>query len=332
LTPEELKNYLSSLCEHQIYRSVMIWGAPGIGKSSVVAEVADKHELSVIDLRLSQLAPTDLRGLPVVGEGVAKWLPPEFLPNSGAGILFLDEINMAPPAVQGIAQQLILDRQIGTYQLPPDWFVWAAGNRKEDKAATFDMPSALANRFLHLDIEVSFSDFRRYGYQHQIDERILAFLAFRPNLLHHQTKSSHAWPSPRTWEMANELLRSGIEISPAIGHGTSVEFDAFCKIYEELPSIDGILSGEKGIKFPDEPSKKYAIVLGLVSQTKNANQAIEAILWLNHEASPEWLQLYFSDLLFRVRDKNWFPEMVKKLSSSSETKSLVAELRDMIMG
>jgi MoxR-like ATPase len=67
-------------------------------------------------------------------------------------MLFLDEINMAPPAMQGIAQQLILDRQVGSYRVPEGWFIWAAGNRKSDRAAVFEMPSALANRFIHLDL------------------------------------------------------------------------------------------------------------------------------------------------------------------------------------
>ena len=115
----------------------MIWGAPGIGKSQTVAEVAREAKIELIDLRLSQLAPTDLRGLPVADhkERTARWYPPEFLPRGGQGILFLDELNMAPPAMQGIAQQLVLDRQVGSYTLPKGWHVWAAGNRLEDGAS-----------------------------------------------------------------------------------------------------------------------------------------------------------------------------------------------------
>ncbi len=116
MTPQELLPYLSRLVEHQLQLSLMLWGPPGIGKSSIVAEVARQHDLQLVDLRLSQLAPTDLRGLPVAENGVSRWFPPEFLPTEGRGILFLDEINMAPPAMQGIAQQLILDRQVGRQQ------------------------------------------------------------------------------------------------------------------------------------------------------------------------------------------------------------------------
>ena len=109
--PEDLKTYLDRIITNNLKISTMIWGAPGIGKSSIVEQVAVAHQLEFVDIRLSQLAPTDLRGLPVAEAGVSKWFPPEFLPQQGRGILFLDEINMAPPAMQGMAQQLILDRK-----------------------------------------------------------------------------------------------------------------------------------------------------------------------------------------------------------------------------
>lgn len=140
-TPEALAGSLTAILSNEIKLSLMIWGPPGVGKSSIVAQCATENGLDLIDLRLSQLAPTDLRGLPVPVDRVCTWYPPEFLPRDGRGILFLDEINMAPPAMQGIAQQLILDRKVGSYEVPDGWFVWAAGNRKEDKASVFDLPT-----------------------------------------------------------------------------------------------------------------------------------------------------------------------------------------------
>lgn len=121
MTPNALKAYLNSLISKKLKISTMIWGAPGIGKSSIVKQITRKHKIDFVDVRLSQLAPTDLRGLPVAEDGISKWYPPEFLPRSGKGILFLDELNMAPPAMQGVAQQLILDRRVGSYQVPEGW-------------------------------------------------------------------------------------------------------------------------------------------------------------------------------------------------------------------
>jgi len=165
MTPLELKDYLTTLIQAELRLSVMIWGPPGIGKSSIVRQVAQAFDLpEPIDLRLSQLAPTDLRGLPVPEGGLSRWAPPEFLPRAEVhgerGILFLDEINLAPPAVQGIAQQLILDRRVGSYQVPPGWWIWAAGNRKEDGASVYTMPASLANRFVHLEVLPDYPSFR----------------------------------------------------------------------------------------------------------------------------------------------------------------------------
>jgi MoxR-like ATPase len=126
MTPAELKNYLATLIDRDLKLSVMLWGPPGIGKSSIVAQLAAERGLELVDLRLGQLSPTDLRGLPVAKDGTAVWYPPEFLPRKGRGILFLDELNMAPPTLQGIAQQLILDRRVGSYSVPEGWFLWAA--------------------------------------------------------------------------------------------------------------------------------------------------------------------------------------------------------------
>ena len=130
MTPEALGDLLQKFVTESVRHAVMIWGPPGVGKSAVVARVAREQGLEFIDVRLSQLAPTDLRGLPVPKNGTSRWFPPEFLPRGGTGILFLDELNMAPPTMQGVAQQLILDRKVGSYELPDGWLVWAAGNRK----------------------------------------------------------------------------------------------------------------------------------------------------------------------------------------------------------
>lgn len=171
----------------------MIWGAPGIGKSSIVAQVARENDIDFVDVRLSQLAPTDLRGLPVAEDGISKWYPPEFLPRTGKGISFLDELNMAPPAMQGVAQQLILDRRVGSYIVPEGWYVWAAGNRKEDRASVFDMPAPLANRFLHLQVEADFDSFKTYALETGVHEQAIAFLSYRPSLLHKIDPQQPAW-------------------------------------------------------------------------------------------------------------------------------------------
>lgn len=304
MTPTALNTYLNNLVKNSLQISTMIWGAPGIGKSSIVDQVAKEHKIDFVDVRLSQLAPTDLRGLPVAEDGISKWYPPEFLPHSGRGILFLDELNMAPPAMQGMAQQLILDRRVGSYVVPEGWYVWAAGNRKEDRAAVFDMPTPLANRFLHLQVEPDFDSFKAYALANRVHEQIIAFLSFRSNLLHKLDPQQPAWPSPRSWVMASLLHQAGLDITPAIGSETAAEFAAFIKLYETLPELTRILSNQgDAIPFPEEPSVRYATTIGLAVRANDAIQADNAFTWLSKVAAAEWVQLFAVDLFRSMRAK-----------------------------
>ncbi len=303
MTPSELRVFLDALVAHPVRNAAMIWGPPGVGKSSIVSQVAEANGLRFVDVRLSQLAPTDLRGLPVAVEGTSTWFPPEFLPRDGHGILFLDELNMAAPTMQGVAQQLVLDRRVGSYVLPDGWFVWAAGNRKQDRASVFEMPAPLANRFLHVDLEPDLDDFRRFGHANAVDEKILAFLAFRPELLHALDSKRPSWPSPRSWVMANTLLAAGLAIGPAVGEPTEAEFAAFRDVYAMLPVMDRILANvaTDADRWPDEPSSRYALVLGLALRADEPGVAVVGFRWLVERAAPEWVQLYADDVASRMR-------------------------------
>ena len=232
LTITDLQRSLDLLLAMPDAPSAMIWGPPGVGKSSAVRALAERHGIGLVDLRLGQLAPTDLRGLPVPDhtERRAAWYPPAFLPREGRGILFLDELNLAPPVMQGIAQQLVLDRRVGDYTVPEGWVVWAAGNRKEDRAAVYEMPAPVANRFVHFEVGAEIEGFRSWAANRGFDELLLAFLLFRPELLHKPDTLSPAWPSPRSWDMADRMHRAGLSIASAVGQAAAGEFAAFCKL------------------------------------------------------------------------------------------------------
>lgn len=334
-TPAELGGFLRQVVASDIRSSLMIWGPPGVGKSSIVAATARECGIGLTDVRLSQLAPTDLRGLPVPHEGTVTWYPPEFLPRSGRGILFLDEINMAPPTMQGVAQQLILDRRIGSYTVPEGWFVWAAGNRKEDRASVFEMPAPLANRFLHVSVTPNFESFREYALTHNLHEQLLAFLSFRPALLHKASRDEPAWPSPRSWEMASALHRAKLNIAPAVGGSAASEFAAFVRLYETLPDLDAILSGKTEARFPDEPSGRFAITIGLtVRCSPSTGLSSEAVrragLWLAERAPPEWLQLFLSDV---VRLSRANPDDMRRLQPMLKEPALreaVSTIRELV--
>jgi ATPase family associated with various cellular activities (AAA) len=331
MNPEDLKNYLDRLIVSNLKISTMIWGAPGIGKSSIVQQLATTHQLEFIDLRLSQLAPTDLRGLPVAEAGVSKWFPPEFLPQQGRGILFLDEINMAVPAMQGMAQQLILDRRVGSYVVPEGWFVWAAGNRKEDRAGVFEMPAPLANRFLHLQVEPDFASFKAYALESGIHEQIIAFLSFRPSLLHKIEPHQPAWCSPRSWMMASSLHFHGLDLAPAIGMSANAEFQAFINLYRNLPDLTQILAGRGSeIAFPGEPSARYATAIGLTVQATDADLAYNAFQWLSRSAPTEWVQLFVADLLELMRSRGQLGLLATLISRDPEIQRFMQDYREMV--
>ncbi|MFI0460388.1 MAG: AAA family ATPase, partial [Candidatus Thiodiazotropha endolucinida] len=179
------QEFISTRAGH--HTPVMLWGPPGVGKSDMVREVAMNHQAPVIDIRLSQMEPSDLRGIPFRVNGSVEWAVPSILPSrerhGASGILFLDEITSAPPTVSAAAYQLILDRRLGEYQVPDGWAIFAAGNRQGDRGVTYSMPAPLANRFSHFEVGTNLDDWVAWAYRNDIDERIIAFLRFRPELL-----------------------------------------------------------------------------------------------------------------------------------------------------
>jgi hypothetical protein len=331
LTPKLLTDNLLKLVEKEIYLSTMIWGPPGIGKSTIVADIAKNTNLDLVDLRLSQLAPTDLRGLPVADKGVSKWFPPEFLPTKGKGILFLDEINMAPPAMQGISQQLILDRRVGSYEVPNGWFIWAAGNRLEDRASVFEMPTPLSNRFIHYAVNPDFESFKRFSLKKGIHESIISFLAFRPALLHKIDETRPAWPSPRSWFMASTLYEAGIAIHPAVGEPTAAEFYTYLEIHSKIPDLDAICAGTTNPSFPTEPSARFAVNIGLGLRAKNEKSMRNALLWVINSAPVEWQSSFVIDLIQHTREEGNISTLAKIIREDKELSSQITQFRDLLL-
>ncbi|MCH9740488.1 MAG: MoxR family ATPase [Epsilonproteobacteria bacterium] len=252
--PQKAKRSIEHLSQRKI--PVFLWGPPGIGKSSIVAQIAKEREVGFIDLRLSLLDPTDLRGIPFfnANDNSAVWAPASFLPDGSVkeGILFLDELNTAAPMVQASAYQLILDRKIGEYTLPEGWSIIAAGNRESDRGVVFRMASPLANRFVHLEMEVSVEDWQTWAKSSNIDPTIVAFINYRPDALFNfdTSNDNKAFATPRTWEYVNEILLSEPEediivdmVSGAIGQELAASFLGFKAVAQNLPDIDGILEG-----------------------------------------------------------------------------------------
>lgn len=244
-------------------RAVFLWGPPGIGKSSIVKQVAKELGMEVVDIRLSQMEPTDLRGVPVpVKDSCGNyhevtWVPPAILPrNEDANvIIMLDELPNAAPSIQAAAYELVLDRRLGEYKVPPKCVVVAAGNNETDRAATFKMPSPLANRFIHINVEANIDDWRLYALNKGIDAIVLSYLernktelfAFNP-----QT-ALRGFPTPRSWEAVSAILKDASQlprsilmslIAGAIGEAVAIKLMAHRDNVEAMPIPTSVLTGE----------------------------------------------------------------------------------------
>lgn len=274
---------------------VMLWGPPGVGKSQMVAQIAASHGIPVIDVRLSQMEPTDLRGIPFRTGEVVEWAVPAMLPDEkrhgAAGILFLDEITSAAPTVSAAAYQLILDRRLGEYRVPAGWAIFAAGNRQGDRGVTYSMPAPLANRFSHFEVETHLDDWVAWAHAHGIDERIIAFLRFRPELLFDFDPKHNpvAFPSPRSWEFAHRALQKFSDqpellvgaLQACVGPAAGIEVKAFVDNLGNLPDLDAIVRGEKSL-VPAETDLQYAVAAALVARAARLKDGPDGAKALGH--------------------------------------------------
>ena len=263
-------------------RPVFLWGPPGIGKSDIVQQIGADTDRDVIDVRLALWEPTDIKGIPYFDSnaGTMTWAPPAELPTDpdSKAILFLDELNSAPPAVQAAAYQLILNRKVGTYVLPKGVDIVAAGNRDGDKGVTYRMPAPLANRFVHLEMKVDFDDWQDWATLNGINPEVVGYVGYaKQDLYDYDPKTpSKSFATPRSWSFVSDLV-SDDEIdtesltnlvSGAIGDGLAVKFMAHRKIASKLPKPDDILDGKVKDLEIKEVSAMYSLTVGLCYELK----------------------------------------------------------------
>ena len=282
----------------KILPSVMLWGAPGVGKSQAVRQIGRDIEAQtgkrvvVTDVRLLLFNPIDLRGIPTANEDktLAIWLKPQIFQMNPSddiiNILFLDEISAAPQSVQAAAYQITLDRVVGEHKLPDNCIVIAAGNRVTDKSVSFKMPKALANRLLHIEVEGSFDSWRNWAEASGVNSKVLGFLSFRTDrLFGFDPKSDDlAFATPRSWEMVSNILNNVSEdvnlmypmIAGLLGSGLAVEFTSWCKRHSDLPETEKIFDGK--ITFvPTTADALYAVVMSMAEYAKECKDDLERI-------------------------------------------------------
>jgi hypothetical protein len=336
---------------------VMLWGAPGIGKSSIIHQIAKELNMDMVDLRLAQLEPTDLRGVPMPNRDTmrAEWFLPAFWPErakedgerivvdehgietaipykagecpNGPGILFFDEIEKAPVSVKNASLQIILDRQIGPYTLPDDWAMVCAGNREEDECFSQPLGKALENRMIHFEIDPNMDDWAAWARDNSISEDIIGFLYFRNDLLYHQT-DDHAFPTPRSWEIASKLIvntKGAAKVQKemlqaSVGTGAAQEFTVWQNVYKNVDP-ESVFKGEMPDFNGQDQSFKYAVALAVAFHLrkrkggiKKAEKHIAKFLgMLTAELRVVFLRQQTLQCLEAMMKNNEFKHMVKEM-------------------
>ena len=310
----------------------MLVSSPGTGKSTIFRQIASDFNLEMIDLRMSQLAPEDLMGLPMrIGEGrdmKAAFAPFEMFPTEDTPLpkgkvgwlLFLDEFNSGSKSVQAAAYKLMLDRMVGQANLHPEVFVAAAGNLASDKAIVNAMSTAMQSRLVHIEMAVDFNEWMKHAVKSNFDYRVTGFLDFQPEKLmdfkpDHQDKT---FACPRTWEFASRLIEDDkvSEISLALMAGTlskgvAVDFMSFLEEFEKLPTYAAILSDPEKTGVPDQASTKFALISMLMAKLSQDDfpEIVKYVLRM----PPEFQVLYFRGVLKRDPKLRRHPAYVENI-------------------
>lgn len=306
--------------------SVMLWGPPGVGKSQGVRQIAKNIEeqtgkrVHVTDVRLLLFNPIDLRGIPTANaeKTLAVWLKPQIFQMEESedviNILFLDEISAAPQSVQAAAYQITLDRVVGEHRLPDNCIVMAAGNRTTDKSVVYKMPKALANRLLHLEVEVNFESWKHWAISNGVNGKVTGFLCFCQEALMRFEPGTEdlAFPTPRSWEMVSNLLNSVNDdvdamfpmIAGLVGIEVASEFRTWSKVYKDLPSMEDIFDG-KTAKIPKQPDSLYALVCAMTAYAKQHTRELGRIrnsIVYASKLPPDFSVVLMKDYLYLEKD------------------------------
>jgi len=261
----------------------MIWGPPGVGKSDIAYQFGESMDAKMYELRANLFDPIDVRGgLKVVemddGTYRTRYGVPEDYPDSnyqGAVLLFIDEIVNAPKATQNALLQLLLNKKIGTYQLPPNTIIIAAGNRAQDRAAVHEMPSTVRSRFAHYTVEANVDDWVKWAMMNNVHDSITSFIRMRPSLLHNTDGTDYAFPTPRTWAMLNRKLPYMTDdfygCASLIGDGPAGEYLSYRAIYKDMPDIDQIIEKPSTSTVPTDTSILFAVSGALAARADNNN-------------------------------------------------------------
>ncbi|MFD9261065.1 AAA family ATPase [Streptomyces sp. NPDC059538] len=339
---------------------VLLWGEPGIGKTAALTQLAEALDLPLTTVIASVHEPSDFSGLPIVGDDPAEqgvpMAPPDWavrLVRAGRGLLFLDELSTAPPAVQAALLRLVLERRIGSLQLPPGVRIVAAANPRSSAADGWELSPPLANRFVHLqwthDQDVVIrglgGTWPRATLPHldaaklptavaSARRAVCGLLTTRPALVHRlpssEARRGGAWPSPRSWDMTVRLLAFAhaagssrevlsMLVRGTVGDGPGLELLALLDRMD-LPDPEDLLADPAGADLPERGDRRQATLDGVVAAVRKRPDrarwdAAWAVLVRALETGAPDLVVVPATTLAALRQEDWdVPESIERLA------------------
>lgn len=311
-------------------RPVMIHSSPGVGKSASVRAAAEAmatekglrvaelgevndpgSEFGYFDIRLTNMGPEEF-GLPVADHdtGIQRRLPVDWLPSTDRkdlpehGVIAFEELASVGPAMQAAVYQIMLDRRLGDKRIKPGWFLIATGNLMTDGGVVHKMATPLANRMIHLYVRSDVDSWVEWAVKNDVAPVVLAFIRFRPDLLNTFEKhlknrgGSHAFSTERSWEIVSDLIKQDPEtpfplIAGTVGTGPATEFASFREIWQQMVSVDQILSDPEGAPVPEDSATILAVCTALASRATADN--FEAVLTYAKRLRPEYTAVVVKD-------------------------------------
>lgn len=301
---KELKRTLLTAISNNL--PVLVKGAPGVGKSDIVAQVAAELEMDLLVSHPVVSDPTDFKGLPGIVDGKAEFLPfgdlRKLVETKKPTIAFLDDLGQAPACVQAAAMQLILARRVNGHKVSDKVVFVAATNRREDRAGVTGILEPVKSRFATiLELEVSMEEWVEWALNNDVPAELIGFVYYRPELLTKGAATADIvnHPCPRTITFAGKLIQAGLKsievLAGAIGEAAAVELVGFLKIHDSLPDIDGILKEPQKAPIPSDPATMYAVVSALIH--KSTEQNAEKILQYATRMDSDFSVLLLRDML-----------------------------------
>ena len=295
----------------------MVASSPGMGKSDIVRDIAKEYSLKVFDMRMSQCEPVDMQGYPDSKDGRMTFNVPEYFPletdevpkGYDGWLLFLDEFNSGHKQTEAAAYKLILDRAVYIHKLHPRCRIICAGNLTTDRAIVNTASTATTSRLIHYRMRIDHEIWIQWANANNIDHRIISLIKFKPPLLHKfdPDTAELTFPCPRTWAFASKVISNKesidkltkIRLAGTVGEGAAAEFATYAAIYQNLPTIEQILTDPRsGWRVPTEPSEQYAVTTMLSHNIKETN--IDKIMIAIERLPMEMQVVTFKDIYKRA--------------------------------